>query len=333
MTPLMKRVPSSRRVPLWTERAGQIAGAAALVVMLGLLATLAPAASASSYGGSEPLSWTNGLVFCQFATDSPSVGVSAWSLNGTGVMVSFLGISEMRPDQSVAAMAELAGLTWTVSNLSTEDAFDLAYAGHALLVGGPGSSSIVGSTNLSISFVLPAYQGSGLGPADVVTVVVQVTDWSWQATGDHLAISFGASPSFPTREHLNTTSAPGWLLASTANATGSELERVGANSTAIVTSASGSSSTIDANASVAIASPALAKVSVVFSASAGTFSALTFAARVGIVLPATVAGVPIVDFAAAGFAAVLVSLLVAVTARRLRNKPSTLVYSDEEERP
>lgn len=324
---------SARRPSPNAYRAMRFAAVTTLAVALTFLLSLSPTVSALSYDPGDPVSWTNGLVLCQFASGSPSVGVSALSLQGTGLTVSVWNVSEVRPDQSIAAVTNLTGLTWKVTNLSTDDAFDLGYSVHAPLSRGPASSAVVGSADLTVEFVLPAYQGSSAGSTDAVKIVISVANWTWQASGDHLALAFGASPSFPTTEHLNTTSAPGWLLASTSNASGSVLERVGASTFANATTAAGPNATVDANASLAISSPALASVTVAFGASAGAFTSLSFTARVGIVLPATIAGVPTGDLVAAGIAAVLVSLLVAVTARRIRQKPSKLIFVPQEGKP
>lgn len=312
---------------------GRLVAVASLLATALLLVTLSPGVSASPYGGGDSVQWTNGLVLCQFAPSVPAVNVSALSLTESGVAFSLLNISEMRPDQSVAAVANLTGLVWSVSNLSTEGLFDLAYSGRAALVSASGSPPVVGSANLAIDFILPAYQGSGSGPTDTVTVFVSVTHWTWQAADDHLTMTFGAAPNFPTREHLTGTSVPGWLLASTSNASGSTLERIGVNTHATATTSTSSNTTIDANASLLISSPASARVTVTFGASAGAYTALTFYARVGIVLPTTVAGVPVLDLSVAGSAAILLSLLIAAITRRLRKTPSKLVYVNGEESP
>ena len=296
-----------------------------------LLGGLSPVVSASPYGPGDPVSWTNGLVLCQFAEDWPSVAVSALSLNGTGVTVAVLNVSEVRANQSLAAYASMGGLPWRASNLSTEDAYDLAYSIEAPVVSSSGSPRTVGSAELSVRFVLPAYSGSPSGSTDIVNVVFSVVNWTWLAPGDHLVVAFSATPSFPGKEQLNTTSAPGWLISSRSTTTGSELERVGANATASATTGAGALTTVVANSTVQIISPESARLAVAFGTSAGEFTSLGFTAKVGIVVPSAVAGIPLTELAASGAAAVLVSLLVAAAARRLRKKPSKLVYVTEEE--
>lgn len=312
-------------------RRGWILGATVLLAGVALLGGLGPLASATPYGPGDPVSWTNGLVLCQFAASRPSVGVSALSLNNSGVTVSMLNVSEVGADQTVKAYASMETAVWQATNLSTDEAYDLAYSADVPVVSAAGTSPTVGSAKLSVSFVLPAYAGSPSGPADTVNVVFSVVNWSWLAPGDHLVVSFGATPSFPTEEHLSAATAAGWLLASSSTASGTELERIGAAATATAVSASGASVTVPANSSAVVSSPTSAQLAVAFGASAGEFTSLSFTAKVGIVLPSTVAGIPLTELAASGAAAVLVSLLVAATTRRLRKKPSKLIYVTEEE--
>ncbi|HYA71247.1 MAG TPA: hypothetical protein VEH28_07775 [Thermoplasmata archaeon] len=313
------------------RRLGPVATAAALGAALGLMVLIAPGAAAWSTGIGGPVSWTNGVVLCQFAAVSPSVAVSALSLTGSGVTVSLLSVVEAGPTGSVAATTSLDGLSWTVANWSNEDAFDLAYSLHAPLSSTTNPPSTVGSTDLQVQFVLPAYEGSPKGPTDEVNVVFSLLNWTWQHPGDHLVLSFTAAPTFPLAEHLNATAAPHWLLSSTSNQSGAVLEQIGANASATAATGTGPASSVSASPALTIASPSKAVVNVTFGSSAGTFSSLTYTAQVGVVLPATVAGIPLSELAAAGVAGVAVSLAVAGIVRRVRRRPSKLVYVTEEE--
>jgi len=321
------------RLPRRARARTGLLGTVFLTATLALLLPTTSVVSATSYGYGNDVSWTNGVVLCDFAASMPEVAVSQLSLGGTGLTVSLLSLSEVSPSDHVVASADLSGLSWTVANRSTDEAFDLAYLVHAPLVTGSGSPTVVGSTNVTLQFVLPAYEGSPQGPTDAVNVVLTVANWTWQATGDHLAVSFGAAPAFPSVEHLSATSTPGWLLSSSSNSSGAILERVGANSSATVTSGAASPSVVGANATLAISSPEWATVGVSFGAFSGTITSLTYTARIGVVLPATVAGVPLSELAAAGVAGVAVSLVVALATRRIRRRPSKLIYVTEEEKP
>ena len=302
----------------------------ALVVSLTLL--LVPTAAASAYGVGSAVSWSNGVVLCDFAPAAPSVAVSHATASDTGLTVSLLSLAETGADQLTVAEANLTGLVWSVENLSTDDAFDLAYTVHAPLVGPSPGSRVVGWANLSVQFVLPAYEGVPQGPTNEVTVLFEVQGWTWQAAGDHLTLSFAAAPSFPSLEHLNQTAAPGWMLASTSNTSGSVLERFGANSSATTKSSAGVPASVAANATLAIASSAWAQVTVAFGNSAGAFASLEYAAHVGVVLPTTIAGIPLPDLLAIAGVGIGVSLAVAVLTQRIRRRPSTLIYVSPEER-
>jgi len=310
-----------------------ISGATAISAAVVLVLLLAPAAGAWSVGVGGPMSWSNGVVFCQFAPASPSVEVSAATLSGSGVTVSLLSLNEGGPGSSVAAIANLTGVSWSPGNWSGDDAFDQAYTLHATLSNPASPSSPVGSTDLTVQFVLPAYQGSPEGPTDAVNVLFTVENWTWQHAGDHLELAFSVAPTFPSSEHLNASSAPGWMLASTSNSSGSVLEQVGANASATAATGSGPTMSIAATPTLSNFSPASANLSVAFAGTAGEFTTLTYSARVGVVLPASVAGIPLSEILAASAAGVVVSLCVAMVARRVRRRPSNLIYVTEEEKP
>jgi hypothetical protein len=302
-----------------------LGGAAFLATLL----LLVPSASASGYAPGDPVGWTNGWVLCEFSPASPQVAVSSLDLNGSGLTASLVAISEVHPDGAEAATADLASASWTVWNLSTDDAYDLEYRTTVAVVPDGGAPAADGSANLSIQFVLPAYEGSPDGPLDNVTVELGIANWTWQSPGDSLEVVFGAAPSFPSQEYLAGGSS-GWALETHANSTGTERERMALDPTALATPANGAPSVVNASSSVFLDSPQWATVSVWFASSAGEFTALQFTAHVGIVLPAQIAGIPLPELLAAAAAATVVSALVAISARRLRRRPSRLIYVEEE---
>lgn len=297
---------------------------------LGAFAVLLVASSALAASWNVPVGWTNGTVLCVFASSTPDVGVSALSVPQSGLTTGLLGFSEVRSNGSVAATASLDGRSWSATNLSNDDAYDQEFSTTAPVEAVPPAAGPVSSVNLSVQFVLPAYNGSPDDAVDQVAVIFSESGWSWQGSSDRLVLSVAASPSPRATEHLVASTSSGWLLSSLANATGGEREQLGTNSTALVTFPDGTQTIIPANASLALASPEAATVSVTFGAGGGDFSSLKFAARVGIVLPATVAGIPLPELLAAAGAGTVVSLLVAVTARRVRRQPSRLIYAEEE---
>ena len=320
-----------------SRRIGPIVGATILVATLALVLPLVPSASAASYGGPGPASWTNGLVLCEFSSSTPSVGVSAYDVAGPGLNASALSMTEVAPGGTTVASADLAGAVWDVTNASDDDAYELAYSAHVSLDSGASAAGprwaagTIGTADVSVDFVLPAYSGSPDGPTDTVSVVLGVSNWTWQNSADHLVLSLGAAVSDPSVARLNATNAPGWLLASTSAQTGQVAEQLGVNTTATAVAPTGGSVPILATSSVQGATASNATVTVVFGTAAGAFSSLSFTAWVGVVLPATVAGIPIADLAATAVAGALVSALVAVSVRRVRQKPSRLIYVTEEE--
>lgn len=309
---------------------------AAVATALALALSLAPGAAAS-YGGGEPVAWTNGLVLCQFSGTVPEVSVSAVNLTGTGMLLSTMSVGEASPNGSMVSTAELAGAVWNVSNDSSDDAYVLVYAAQVALEGttlaaasGSWTPAGLGSADLAVTFELPAYAGSPDGPTDEVNFSLTVANWTWQSPADHLVVGFAASPSFPSTETLSAAVAPGWLLISSSVASGAELERMGMSPTASIVSSGGASAVLPVYASMQL-SPAVANVTIALSSLAGAASSATFTGRLGIVLPTSVAGIPVSELVAAIAAATLISGLVAVGTRRVRRRRSRLIYVDEEE--
>ena len=311
---------------------GMVLGCLALLPLLVVGLASGPATAAASYSPpvGSPTSWTNGQVLCQFAPGSPSVGVAASALPGSGITLSAMSMSERSSAGAVVATADLNGSVWNVTNRSTEDAYDLAYTIHAPMTAAGAPATAIGSADLRVDFVLPAYDGSPDGPPNVVSVVLSVANWTWQSAGDHLALVLEARASSPSSEHLAATTATGWLVVSASNSSGSELDSVGMNESAATTSSTGGSQLVPAQGSLTVTSPSLAQITVDFGAAAGEFHALAFTARVGVVLPSEVAGIPVPDLIAVGAAATVVSAGVALTVGRLRRRPSRLVYVEEE---
>lgn len=278
----------------------------------------------------DPVAWTNGIVLCRFSASQASVSVSALAVNESGLSLLFASLEEVRPNGSVAAVADLARLTWTVTNRSTDDAYNLSFTVVAPLLAAPDSSTVVGSTDVEVDFVLPAYVTATSGSLDNVTVLESVRNWTWQSPGDSLAANWTAWSTFATQEHLVPGSAATSLLASRSNSTGADLERFAANSSARAVSSSGTLSQLPVTATAVLISPSSATVRLVFGA-AGEFRSLDFSAVVSIVPAATVAGIPLSYLLAAAGAAAGVSLLLAGVTYRARRRRSDLIYVSEEE--
>jgi hypothetical protein len=299
-------------------------------IALAAFAVLLIAATALASSWYEPTGWTNGTVLCEFGSASPEVAVSALSVPESGISTWLVGLSELHANGSVAGTADLSGVSWSVENRSNDDAYVLAFTAEAPIERGSEPVGSGGSVELSLSFVLPAYDGSPLGPVDEVAVLFAENGWTWQGSGDHLVLALAAAPSFPTSSHVAASTESGWTLVGQSNATGAEQERLGFDARANVTEPNGSTNSLAASTSLDLVAAQSATVAVSFATSAGEYANLSFDGRVGVVLPTTVAGIPLPELVAAVGAGGLVSLLVAVGARRVRRRPSRLVYADEE---
>jgi len=325
MTP---RAPGTRTRRLRSALPLALAGTIAVGVFL-LAATLVPVATAAPAWSADPVSWSNGLVLCQFGARSPDANISAVSVGESGLSAFFGGMSEVGSNGTTVAVTDVAGVVWAVQNDTTEDAYDENYSAVVPIVSAF-SPAVVGTAHLELDFVLPAYAGSPEGETSTVTVALSVADWTWQGAGDHLDATFVAMPTFPTQEHLGATSETGWLLTSASNSSGQAREWMGASATATTRNGSGPATTVGVRSGMTLTSPSLATITVTFPA-AGSFQSLHFAAFVGVVLPSTVAGIPTIDLVAVGAAAVAGSLGIAAVTRRVRSRPSRIIYVDDEE--
>ncbi len=305
------------------------AGLAALVVGLAVLIVFPSASLAgtpATVWGESPASWTNGMVLCEFAATSPSVGVSALARPSTGLTVTVVALEELSPSGAVVSWATLPTSSWTVTNRSTDDAYDLSYATSANVTS---AAARVGTVELRVDFVLPVYTEGPASTLDAVQVEIGVSAWPWTAATDHLALSISAQPSFPAAERLAFGGALGTVVQGVSTSTGATWEELSSNSTANVTAASGSPAVVGATPTIT-GTAAAANVNVTFGAGAGAFSALAYTAQVQVVFPTTIAGIPTIDLVAVGGAAALVSVLIAAGTRRLRRHPSGLTYVEEE---
>lgn len=306
---------------------GTTAFAAALLVV-----SFAPVTAASAtWAPPDPLAWSNGIVLCEFSPVAPSVNVSAVSLSETGLTVNLGGMTEVRPDGSAVAVANLSNVAWQVANLSTDDAFDLAFIATSVpLVAPTASAPVVGSVDLRVDFVLPAYASSPDVSTDVVSAVLTVSNWTWQAAGDHLAADLSSWVTYPGSERLTGPGAPSRMITGTSTGSQGDLQWMGFAPNATVVSPGGNSSTVSASPQLEGLTSGAASVTVAFGASAGEFRSLVFVTQVGVILPTAIAGIPTVDFLAVAGAAAGTSLVVAVVAHRVRRRPSRLTYAEEE---
>jgi hypothetical protein len=304
---------------------GSLALAIGLIALLPVLAS--PTTRAEAAWGAAPVSWTNGEVLCVFAPSSPSVAVSALARNASGMQVTLVGASELRPDGSPAATAVMPD-AWTVANGSTDAAYELAFSAR-LPVQASGNAAATGAAEVTLAFQLPAYTGSGTGPTNEVTILGSVTNWTWVSPQDRISLHFVLAPVAGASEHMAEPSTAGWLMSSESNASGTPLEQLAIDPTANATAAGGASVAAPVVSVVSLASMTSATVGLTFGGAAQGARQISFEGHVAVTLPATVAGIPITDLVAAVAAGGLASLGLAAVVRRLRRAPSDLIYAEE----
>ncbi|HKN06130.1 MAG TPA: hypothetical protein VJ021_00805 [Thermoplasmata archaeon] len=307
-------------------------GVGAITLAVSLLILLSPAVTAATpttSWGIAPSSWSNGIVLCEFSSGVPTVGVSALSRADTGVSATLGSISEVTPEGNLVATAALPSNSWTATNFSTNDAYDLGYTVHAPVTGSSAPYPVLGGVDARVDFDLPIYAGSPSGPADTVAIELLMSNWSWQAPGDHLVVTLTLWPSFANEEHLVLGSSPESLVSSASTTSGTTFEQMAASTSAVANAGLPSATNISATPS-ASGNSSLGVVAVTFGAAAGEFTSLSYTASVRVLFPATIAGIPTVDLVAVGGVAALIALLVAAGARQVRRRPSDLTYVDEE---
>ena len=304
----------------------------ATLLGLALLGVVFLPSAAAGPGWDPPaVSWTNGLVLCEFPGAQPVVSFSDLNLTDSGLTVGLASMSEIRSDGTVAAAADLANASWTVTNASTDDAYDLAFTTEAPVVSTGSPPHALGSVDLRVDYVLAAYAETPSTSINTVAANLSVSNWTWQNSSDRLEMTYAAAPSYPSSEHLATTSEPGWLFVGVSNTSGSALQWMAPGSNATARTASGVSLAVGASTTLALQSASSASVAVVFEAGAGAFQSLAYQSVLGIVLPAKVLGIPLADFVAVTAAAIVASLVIAGLVRRVRKRPSRMIYLSEED--
>jgi len=243
--------------------------------------------------------------------------------------VGLQGIDEIQPDGSVVAAAAMSLANWSMRNASSPDTFDMSYAAHVAVRSVGVNSAVVGSVDVRMDYVLPAYRDSSPTNLAAVTAQLLISNWTWQGAGDRLAVQVPLSPTDPATEHLSAPSPAGTLVSSVDNATGIVREYFQIAELANATSTVGTQISVAVVPSLAIL-PGIGTVALTIGTGAGEFRSIVYDAEMGIPLPASVAGIPIYEFALVGLGATVISILVAAGARSIRRRPSDLMYVEEE---
>jgi hypothetical protein len=318
--------PRSRIIP------GLLVAGLALAIAVSLSLVSLPGSS-----GSEPAAtwlaaspeWNNGVVLCVFNSTSPSVAVSAFGLNDSGLSSSLSQVAEVNPEGATVAVASVAQASWNAWNASVDDTFDQAYQAHVALLPASGSAPPLGAADLRVDYTLPAYAGSGSGSLSSVTAVFQVSNWSWQNPADRLVLTLPLWPTFAQAEHLGGQGSNGAEVTSWSTATGDAREYVQLSDRANATPVGGATASVGVSPVVSL-SPSFASVNVTVGSSAGDFVSMSYVATVSIAVPAHLAGLPLYDYALVAGAAAALSILVAAGTLRVRRRPSDLQYVEEE---
>ncbi len=304
---------------------------ATLSVGLLLLLLAASVASAGAAWSSDPPSWSNGSVLCQFNATSPSVAVSAVALPGTGLDLGLAQIAELHSNGAPVAYANLSGIAWTVENASTDDVYELAYSASVPVVP-VGSSTPVGDAEIGLNVSVPAYGSEN--DSWRVSAGLAIVVWPWQGTNEALTVEFAVAPALGAAEHLAPPSSGPGLVAGEANATGTPLQWIVANSSAADRTPSGTPGTLNATPGVHLTSPSQATLEVALGPTPGHPGSIAYGLSIGIGRPstATVAGIPLADLLATALGGVAVCAVLSAALREVRRRPSPLVYVEEEER-
>jgi hypothetical protein len=310
-----------------------------LRVTYGLLFALSLLAISVPFGSAGPapakswtaggIAWNNGQVECDFAAAQPTASISALAVNRSGMSTSVSSIEEVRASGSVAALARLSAANWTAMNQSTPDSFDLAYSVTAPILLPNSTSAPLGTVSVRVDYLLPTYSENATPDLSSVTFRIEVRDWAWQASGDALVLAVPVWPTFPSEEHLvaSTDSTPG--IASVENLSGTTREYLAMPEVANVSLPGGSPFAAGVLPEMTVGA-SQASVGLSVTSSAGEYSDLVYSATVKVSLPSTIAGIPLYDFGLVAVAGTAISIAVAFGARRVRRRPSDLVYAEEE---
>jgi hypothetical protein len=302
--------------------------AAGLVLALGIATVPAAGAGppATGWPPPSPLSWSNGVVQCSFGPAAPSVAASAVGSTDSGLSSGLSGLAEVSSTGQAIAVASVANANWTVANVSTPEVFDLAYRAHLELVSPSSPARIVGSTDVRVDYVLTAR--SPFDNMSSVSVVVQISNWTWQHPEDPLIIGLSVWPTSPRSNYLTSSGATGLEITSSSDATGAPREYFRLAPYATVTGASGVPWAVKVSPQLSL-DRARASVNLTVSPGAGNVTTLSYSAQIRVALPLSIGNTPLYEYALVGGAAVFVSALVAISTYWIRRRPSEIDLVEE----
>ena len=294
---------------------------AGLVLALGI-ATLPSAGAGSPATGwppPSPLSWTNGVVQCSFGSAAPSVTASAVGSADSGLSSGLLGLMEMNSTGQATAVASMAHTNWTVANVSTPEMFDLAYRTHLELLSATGPAKVIGSADVRVDYVLASR--SPFDNMSSVSVVVQISNWTWQHSEDALVLGLSVWPTSPRSDYLTSSGASGLEITSSSEATGAPREYFRLAPYATVAGASGVPRAVSVLPQVNL-DRTRASVNLTVSPGTENITMLTYSAQIRLAAPSSIGDTPLYEYALVGGASGFVSVLLAISTYRVRRRPS-----------
>ena len=314
------RAPPLRRNTAWTA----FVPALAVTVLVGLaLYAILPATPLGppSGGWTGSGTWTNGLLALQAEPDHPAVTVSSGG-NATpwGLYAGVASLSELRPDGTAVAAADLEGATWAVTNTSAGPTLNLAYSTAALVTGLSGPS---GTVDVFVNFTA----GPGSEPDSSVTSVgfsVAIVGWPWAHPEDGIALAMPIWPNSTDAAILRPVPGIAGTIDCRSAASGMTFETFRWSSTATVIGPAGSSTVVDGSTQL-VGDSNLTTVTVVFGGAASGAHVVRYDPAILVPGLATASTLPLVDYAyTVGAALGLVGLAVTAVVWVGRRPPSML---------
>ena len=314
-------------------------GGPSLRVVWGLIAPLGVAALVWGSGGAPAasgvppgpggMSWSNGVVVCNFTIDHPAVTVSGAVRNDSGLYAGFESLEELAPNGTVRAWANLTGPQWAIVYSSSREQVALNYtAAVPAMAGGVGASSI-GSVHVSAS-ISTAYS-DGATPASSSRVALNLTasSWPWVSASDSLVLVVPLWPGNTATERMIVDPESPTSVDNNAVATDAPQEYFTGGTAVTVTSAAGVNTTLAVAPRLAL-TPGYGTLTVPLASNGAAFASVTWSSELGLVVNAKPLGLPLYDYIAVTAGAAVVSLGAAGVLRRVRRRPSDLDEVTEE---
>lgn len=305
------------------------AAATATVLLLCVGASVASGSPTHDAGWATGPSWSNGVVRCNFNESAPTAGISRTAAETEGLVVTLASVTELSALDG-STVGALGATAWTRTNSSGTSQFEMEYTAPVSVVAPSAPSIVLGSAHLRVDYRLPARAATPTGPMDDVTLDLVVTNWTWVGAGDGLVLTLAVWPASAPTDHLSVGSATVAGVANVADADGETREYLSLPSSAGVSNGTGPLTSVAVTPSMTV-SANRAAVALHVDPGAGAYRTLEYAATVEVPAPPPLRGTPLYDYAVVAGAGGGVVVLLGVVARRVRRRPSDLIFTEEEE--